>query len=184
MPQLNHPNYGVKRLKPIHVRSFMAMLISFAPVLFNSANGQTPDAVNHSDTYAVSISMDKGMTYPPQSVSLVLKNISDKRINTDDCSTYPRVWVQGEHGEPPTTERERDATLRLQPGDHALACTLNMSWSLDPGELREKHILLNYLYDLHEPGKYSVYVELPVPEGWLRSNTTQFEVSESGQGQK
>jgi len=171
-------------MKLLQVRRFAVILISLVTTLLSSASGQTPDAVSHSDTYAVSISMDKGPTYPPPSVLLVLKNISDKRINTDDCSTYPRVWVQGEHGEPPTTERERDATLRLQPGDHALACTLNMSWSLDPGESREKHILLNYLYDLHEPGKYSVYVELPVPEGWLRSNTAQFEVSESGPGQK
>ena len=171
-------------MKPIHVQFLIATLIAFATICLNSANGQTPDAVTHSGTYAISISMDKGPAYPPPSVLLVIKNVSDKRINTDDCSTYPRVWVQGEHGEPPTTERERDATARLQPGDHGLSCTLNMSWSLDPGESKEKHILLNYLYDLHQPGKYSVYVEFPVPEGWLRSNTTQFEVSNSGPGQK
>ena len=171
-------------MKLLQVQPLAAILLFLVMASLNSASGQTPEAVYHSDTYTISISMDKGLTYPPPSVLLVLKNISDKRINTDDCSTYPKVWVQGEHGEPPTTERERDATLRLQPGDHALACTLNMSWSLDPGESREKHILLNYLYDLHEPGKYSVYVEFPVPEGWLRSNTTQFQVSESGTGQK
>ena len=83
----------------------------------------------------------------------------------------------GEHGEPPTTYRERFATMRLLPGEAPLDCTLNMTWSLAPGESLTKQILLKYLYDLHEPGKYSVFVEFPTGESWLRTNTVTFHLA-------
>jgi hypothetical protein len=139
---------------------------------------QTPEAVFRSDTYAVSIAMDKETVGEAESqvVNLAIKNVSSKRIDRDDCSSDPRVWVAGEHGEPPTTYRERFATMRLLAGEAPLACTLNMAWSLAPGETLTKHILLKYLYDLKEPGKYSVFVEFPTGEGWLRTNTVTFQV--------
>lgn len=147
-----------------------------------TGNAQTPNAVYHSDAYAVSISMEKEIIPASQSpiVSLVIKNISDKRIDRNDCSSDPRVWVRGEHGEPPTRYRERFSTQRLLPGEPDLACTLNMTWSLAPGEVRTEHFLLKYLYDLHNPGKYSVYVEFPTEAGWLRANKVDFQVLAEG----
>jgi len=171
-------------MKLLLIRLFPVMLIAIATALPHSASGQTPNAISQSDRYYVAISMDKDPAYDAPSVLLVIKNISDKRISTDDCRMDVRVWVQGEHGEPPTTERERDATSRLRPGDHPLMCDLNVSYSIDPGETLTKHIPLKFLYDLQEPGKYSVYLEFPVPEGWLRSNTTQFEITQSSASQK
>jgi hypothetical protein len=149
---------------------------------------QTPNAVYHSNSYAVSISME-GETFTPKvkftpseppSVNLVIRNISDQQIALNDCAIMPRVWVQGEHGEPPTTYREREATMRLLPGEAPLSCTLNMTYSLAPGESMTKHVLLRYLYDLHETGKYSVYLEFPVPDGWLRTKAVDFFVEPAG----
>jgi hypothetical protein len=165
-------------MKLIQILSLLTVSFFFIMAHPQDALAQTPDAINHSDTYAVSISMERETVSAPQLpiASFSIKNVSDKRIDRDDCSSDPRVWVQGEHGEPPTTYRERFSTLRLLPGEPELACTLNLSWSLAPGETMVKHVLLSYLYDLHQPGKYSVYLEFPAPEGWLRTNTVTFYV--------
>lgn len=164
--------------KLIQIPSLLTALFFFLAADPLGALGQASDAVSHSDGYAVSISMERETVSASQSPTalFVIKNVSDKRIDRDDCSSDPRVWVHGEHGEPPTTYRERASTLRLLPGEPELACTLNMSWSLAPGESRTKRILLSYLFDLHQPGKYSVYLDFPVPEGWLRTNTVTFYV--------
>jgi hypothetical protein len=165
-------------IKPVQRLNVLLTLVCLALADTRVHRAQTPGAVYRSDTYAVSISMEKetvAASQPPI-VSLAIRNMSDKVISRDDCSSAPRAWVQGEHGEPPTTYRERFSTQRLQPGEPDLACTLNMSWSLAPGETRKVQVLLQYLYDLHEPGKYSVYLEYPAPEGWLRTNTATFRV--------
>jgi hypothetical protein len=137
---------------------------------------QAPDATHPSNWYSVSISMEKETVTPsqPPVVNLAIKNISDRIVYRDDCSSDPRVWVQGEHGEPPTTFRERFGTGRLLPGEAPLACTLNLTYAINPGETYTKHILLEYLYDLRQPGTYSVYVEYPTGEGFLRTNTATF----------
>ncbi len=163
-------------MKPFVISAMAIALVALADS--NGIRAQTPGAVSQSDTYAVSISMEKETATVPDApiVVLAIKNISDKTISRDDCSSDPRTWVQGEHGEPPTTYRERFATMRLLPGEPPLDCTLNLSWSLAPGETLTKQILLKYLYDLHEPGKYSVFVEFPTGESWLRTNTVTFHV--------
>ena len=166
-------------MKQIRASGFAFAIICLVMADPRIGDAQTPDAAYSSDTYAVSISMEKEAVLASQSpiVLLAIKNIGPKRIDRDDCSSDPRVWVQGEHGEPPTTYRERFSTWRLLPGEPELACTLNMTWSLAPGETLIKHILLKYLYDLRLPGKYSVYVEFPTGEGWLRTNTVNFHVT-------
>jgi hypothetical protein len=165
-------------MKLIHVSIFAFALVCLVQMTPLAGRAQTPGAVYRSDTYAVSVFMEK-KTVPVSLapiVSLAIKNISDRIISRDDCSSLPRVWVQGEHGEPPTTYRERDATQRLQPGESPLPCTLNIDWSIAPGETLTKHILLKYLYDLSQPGEYSVYLEFPTGDGWLRTNTVNFSV--------
>jgi hypothetical protein len=165
-------------MKRIQVPSLLTVSIFFLMASPHEALAQTSGFVSHSDTYAVSISMEteKVTTSQSPSVAFAIKNISSKPTGSTDCASDPRVWVQGANGEPPTTYRERASTLRLRPGEPELACTLNMSWSLAPGESRILHVLLDYLYDLHQPGKYSVYLEFPAPEGWLRTNTVTFYV--------
>ena len=166
---------------------FLAAILVCVVAASRISYGQTPNAIAHSDIYAVSISMDDSKSaYASMSpsVALVIKNISDKSISRDDCSSEARVWVQGEHGEPPTTYRGRFNTSRLLPGEPDLMCTLNMSWRLAPGESTTKHYLLKDLYDLHEPGKYSVYLEFPTTEGLVRTNTVRFEVLKENASQK
>ncbi|MFZ0303817.1 MAG: hypothetical protein WAL75_14100 [Terracidiphilus sp.] len=167
----------MKQIKVPVLIAALAFLITQGP---HDLFAQAPDVIYHSGLYAVNISMETVADSHSPIVSLAIKNVSGKRIDRDDCSSDPRVWVQGEHGEPPTTYRERFATMRLLPGEPELACTLNMSWSLAPGESMTKHILLKYLYDLHQPGKYSVFIDFPTGEGLLRSNTVTFEVMPEG----
>ncbi len=165
-------------MRLIHLSVFAFLLICLLPADPHNVRAQTPGAVAQSDLYAVSISMEKETTAGAEGpiVALAIKNISDKTISRDGCSSDPRTWVQGEKGEPPTTYRERFATMRLLPGEPPLECTLNLSWSLAPGETLTKQILLRYLYDLHEPGKYSVFVEFPTGDSWLRTNTVTLHV--------
>ena len=82
------------------MRPFVISAMAIALVGLADSNGiraQTPDAVFKSDTFAASISMEKetiaGVEGPI--VALVIKNISDKTISRDDCSSDPRTWVHG-----------------------------------------------------------------------------------------
>jgi hypothetical protein len=172
-------------MRQIRISGYAFALVCLALADPRKGDTQTLGVVFHSDTYAVSISMEQETVPGSESpiVLLAIRNASSERISRDDCSSDPRVWVQGEHGEPPTTYRERFSTLRLLPGEPDLACTLNNTWSLAPGETLTKHVLLKYLYDLHEPGSYSVYIEFPTGEGWLRTNTVNFRVMAEGPSQ-
>jgi hypothetical protein len=169
-------------MKQISFSAFAFAIICLLLTAPWTGDAQTPDAIYHSDIFAVTISMEMKAASASQSpiVRLAIRNISQEPISRDDCSSDPRVWVQGEHGEhgePPTTYRERFSTMRLLPGEPELPCTLNNTWSIAPGQTYVKHILLKYLYDLQEPGKYSVYVEFPVRGRWLRTNTVDFQLT-------
>jgi hypothetical protein len=133
----------------------------------------------HESNYLlVTIAMEKERVHVGESpiVTMVIENVSDETINLNDCMDDPRVWVQGAHGEPPTTYRERFSTGRLLPGEPDLACTLNMTYSVAPGASITRHIILDSFYDLREPGKYTVYVEFPSREGLLRTDPIKFEI--------
>ena len=163
------------------VATLVAVLASFAV-----ANAQSDVLPNRSDTFAIRISMDKEtlQTGQPPRVRLMIWNLTDLWIAMpgDECKGQtPRVWIQGEHGEPPTTARERVDTGRPLPGDQRLDCTLNVGYPMlspaaTPADTATRTFLLEYLYDLRTPGKYSVYIEVPSPKGWVRSNTATFQV--------
>jgi hypothetical protein len=151
-----------------------------------AAHAQSGELLNQSDTFAMRIAMEKEtlqVGQPPR-VRLTIWNLTDLWIAMpgDQCAGQtPRVRIQGEHGEPPTTARERVDTGRQLPGDQPLDCTLNAGYPMlspasTPADTATRTFLLEYLYDLREPGKYTVYIEVPCPEGWVRSNTVAFQI--------
>jgi len=160
---------------------WLAVIVTvFAPVCLR-LDGQEVMPAHKSNTFYLTIAMEKQMLpvgQPPR-VLLTTKNLTDHLISApgDSCGSVVRIWVQGEHGEPPTTLRERGATGRLLPGEGSLQCTLVADMPpLAPGESTTRTFLLEYFYDLQVPGKYTVYLEVPSPEGWLRTDTVTFQI--------
>ena len=143
--------------------------------------GQEVIPAHKSNVFYLTIAMEKKQVRVGESpmVLLTIKNLTDGliRVPGDGCTQGAKVWVQGENGEPPTTLRERDDTGRLLPGEAGLQCTVvaNMR-PLDPGESTTRKFLLKYLYDLQVAGKYTVYLEVPSPEAWLRTDTETFQI--------
>ncbi len=93
-----------------------------------------------------------------------------------------RVHVEGENGESPTTPLQRQLTHRLRRGEKELR-----SGGFEPlilaGASSTRKYDLERFYDLSEPGKYSVYIEVLDAVAskdnagvWLRSNTVSFEI--------
>ncbi len=164
--------------------SVVAILASVLVAFASSA--QSILLPNQSDTFAVRIAMEKETLPVGQSprVQLMVWNLTDRFIAMpgDQClGPSTRVWIQGEHGEPPTTARERQDTGRPLPGDEQLECTLvannpPLSPASMPFDTATRTFLLEYLYDLRTPGKYTVYIDVPCAKGWIRSNTVTFQI--------
>jgi hypothetical protein len=172
---------GTERMK-FNLHRCLVVAISAAIVAGCAAvHAQSNEPTYHSDTFAIRIAMEKQtlLAGQPPKVRLTTKNLTDHLIPApgDRCGSKVRVWVQGELGEPPTTPRERDATGRRLPGDQSFECTVVADMPpLAPGESTTRTFDLEYLYDLQVPGKYTVYLEVPSPEGWLHTNTVTFQI--------
>jgi hypothetical protein len=115
-------------------------------------------------------------------VSLTVKNLGAQEINYP----YDRVYVDGPNGEPPTTLRQRQLTMRLNPGEPQLRMDRFGSY-IAPGASSTRKYDLSALYDLSEPGKYTVYIEVldelaalakakTKTDYWVRSPVATFEV--------
>lgn len=171
---------GVSAMKTVRSLIWLAVIVTvFAPGC-QRLDGQEVIPAHKSNTFYLTITMEK-QTLPvgqPPRVRLTIKNLTDHviRVPGDGCGSDIRVWVRGEHGEPPTTLRERHDTGRLPPGEADLPCSLNANVPLAPGESTTRTFLLEYFYDLQEPGKYAVYLEVPSPEGWLRTDSVTFQI--------
>ncbi len=157
--------------------SFAAIAMVFALRCLRF-DGQEIIAAHKSNTFYLTIAMEK-QTLPvgqfPR-VVLTIKNLTHHIIELDGCRPGATVWVQGEHGEPPTTLEERDDTGRLLPGETSLPCTATLIFPLWPGKSTTRTFLLEDFYDLQLPGKYTVYIEFPSPEGRLRTDTVKFQI--------
>ncbi len=144
-------------MKILNLRQLTFLLIAFASVI----------AVAQSKpTVSLSIAMEKHAISSGQKpwVDLTVKNLTDKEIS------YPtdQVFVQGENGEPPATPWQKERRLgHLGSG---------YTPTIQPGESFTMKYDLSAFYDLSKPGKYSVYIEVYVEEGALRSPVASFEV--------
>ncbi len=130
-----------------------------------------------SNLMLVTVAMEKKQVHVGESpkVILMIENLSDHAFEVNGCPPE-RFFVQGEKGEPPTTFIERDDTDRLLPGEAPLMCNDMGGPIVNPGGTQKLSAELKYFYDLTAPGKYSVYVEIPSAEGWLRTDPVDFEI--------
>jgi hypothetical protein len=106
---------------------------------------------------------------------------------TDMPFPKDRVHVEGENGESPTTLLQRQLTHRLRRGEKEIR-----SGGFEPlilaGASSTRKYDLERFYDLSEPGKYTVYIEVLDAAAskdnagvWLRSNTVSFEIEAPSQ---
>jgi hypothetical protein len=156
-----------------------AIAAMFAPGCLR-LDGQEAIPAHKSNTLYLTIAMEKERVRAGESPKalLTLMNLTDHVIQIGDCANPPTlVWVQGERGDPPTTAWGRGAMGRLLPGEPELPCTLNVPFPLSPGATTTRGFILGAFYDLHEPGRYKVYLDVPSAEGLLRTDTVAFEVT-------
>lgn len=141
-------------------------------------SGQDVIPAHLSNTYRLRLAMRSQRVRAGEApvAMLTMKNLTDHTIDVGGCKTE-RVWVQGEHGEPPTTYRGRNANGRLLPGESPLQCTAVASTPLQPDTSITFHFDLLEYYDLHEPGRYTGYLDMPSEEGWLRTDPVAFEIT-------
>ncbi len=70
-----------------------------------------------------------------------------------------RVHLEGEKGEPPKTSFHRRLRGEFQPGERDLAYG-GVIDSISPGASEVSKFDLASFYDLKDPGKYAVYIEV------------------------
>jgi hypothetical protein len=105
-------------------------------------------------------------------VQIVLKNISTREISFVRLNPeYEyQITVLDENGKPVP-----DTALGQKLKDHATVTGGGGPlWTLKPGDTLKDHVVVNDLYDISTPGKYSVSVERKLPEelgvGTVKSN--------------
>ena len=172
---------------------FVATLIVIA-VMSVSINAQTTKPAVRSATCKTA-TMELSIAVPIEHiplgqkpwVHLTVKNLGNKEI------AYPseRVYVEGPKGEPPTTVVQRSITGRLKPGDTPIPPTgfrptiAPAGW---PGDTFTMKYDLSYFYELRQPGKYTLYIEVfdklsekpnskSDTDNWLRSPVATFELT-------
>lgn len=134
---------------------------------------------------AVSIALDKERVSVGQSpwAILTVKNLADHDVVLRDLMI--RLHVEDEKGEErPMTRVQRNITHKLLPGEAALPGTgIGPVWVIAPGQSSSHKYELSYFYDISQPGKYKVYIDVVDPSSRkpLRTNTAKFEMLPTSQ---
>jgi hypothetical protein len=135
------------------------------------ADAQAPASASHSQSdYALAIRASPAEAKVGSEVRIMVtvRNISDHPVgiqvpmkNLDDGAFYYRTYVRDEDGVLlPETKFGR--ALRTRKGEHgedAVFVGADLELVLMPGGTRTHQLLLNNLFDLKKPGKYSVEVD-------------------------
>jgi len=158
---------------------FIGLISACSTCFCARAVSQTPPPQSDSITVKLSIEKDQvAINQSPRAI-LTVRNLSDREIPLHDWMC--RVHVEGEKGEPPTTQVQRQNTGRLRPGEAALRGDEYVVPVISPGKSYTLKYQLASLYDLSVPGKYTVYAEVMDPSTqksstpkWARTNTVQF----------
>jgi hypothetical protein len=181
-------NNEVIMTKPYISTLFVATLIVTAAMSISvgaqTARAASPSVASRSATISLSIAVPIKHIPLGQKpwVSLTVKNLGSEEIN---CP-WDRIYVEGPKGEPPTTLIQRQITDRLKPGEPVLALNGYVP-SIAPGDSFTMKYDLSGYYDLKEPGKYTVYIEVVDKlaakaktktdnDYWVRSPVATFEV--------
>jgi hypothetical protein len=143
-----------------------------------------------SSDWRMTIRMDKDVVKAGSEVKVLIeaKNISDHAILVTEELKNPRridlrykTYVRAADGSlaPETKWGRRVRTGREEPGESTIEVGSSYERYIQPGQIRPETLVLNALYDLSEPGKYSVQIEIPDEQGHviLRSNIVTFMVT-------
>lgn len=146
-----------------------------------SSYGQTESSKAQSPGIAVRIAMDRDhvpidqIAKEPWAI-LTVKNLSDHIVSLHDLMV--RIHVLGEKGERPMTRVQRTLTGKFLPGEAPLRVDENALWTITPGVASSHRYEVSYFYNIGEPDKYRVYMEVvdPTTRKRLRTKTVTFEI--------
>lgn len=164
-----------------------AVLISVLAVCGVLISAQDTLKYNQSGTQFVKISMQKDRIPLGELpiVVLTIENLTNHEIPQYIATDKYRIHVEGKNAEPPTTLYHRRITGKLLPKDsieRTQRTGPEVVFSIQAGESRTMKFDLSRYYDLSQPGKYSVYLEVHDDAGtWLRTNTLQFQIVSGSQ---
>jgi hypothetical protein len=162
----------------LHSFAYFATTILLIATNNTLTGAQTPSPNSQSASIVVTIGLDKDHVPVGQSpwAILTVKNLTDQEVSIHDSMI--RLYVEGEKGERPTTRVQRSITGKLRPGEAPLRGDEYVDWVIPPGESSSHKYELSYFYDLSEPGKHKVHMDVADPSSrkWLRTNTAAFEM--------
>jgi len=118
-------------------------------------------------------------------LSIAWKNLSDRSFRVAQEYKNPkrvdeayRTYVRDEKGNlAPETAWGREIRTGKSEGPPTLQTGAAYRYDLEPGEVFTQSILLNRLYDLSQPGKYTVQVEHLDPQTKLAVKSNVIELS-------
>jgi hypothetical protein len=147
-------------------------------------------AQSPSPDWEMTIRMDKDFVKAGAEIKLWvdLRNISDRPIAVTEEIKNPRVvelryraCVRAESGAmvPETKWGRRVRTGKDDPGEFTVQVGSIYQRYIQPGQTRTDAISLSGQYDLSQPGRYAVQVEIPDEKGSIlfKSNTLTFTVA-------
>jgi hypothetical protein len=157
--------------------------IMFAILTFNGTllGAQANSKVNHAPILDVSIALEPDHVQVGQSpwAALTITNVSGDMVTVpSDISSY-HFHVEENGAEAPKTEFHRHLNGEFRRGDKEpqLSSGPVISHEIAPGKSYVRRFQLTRYYDLGNPGKYSVYVEVKDQlDHWVRSNTATLDV--------
>jgi hypothetical protein len=147
-------------------------------IICDHLKAQSAKEAQHAVGIVLSIAVPKNKLPAGQSPVIIfgVENVSPSDFVIHDYMY--RLHVDGEHGEPPTTYRQRLITHKLRAGEAEMGSDEWVEWRIFPGMSDDRRLQVSGYYDVSAPGKYSAYVEVEDPTSgkWLRTRTVKFEI--------
>jgi len=174
----------------------IARTLSFLLVLASAMLGAlaSPASADEHPDYSLRIRAKQGDANAGSEVRIevVQTIIADHQVEVpvvskrlDQIDLFYKTYVYDENGNlaPETKYGRRVRTGRDDPGETTIDVFSAATRYLQPGESKTDEILLNKLYDLSKPGKYTVHVEgLDSARRTAKSNTITITVASDVKG--
>jgi hypothetical protein len=159
------------RKTTMHLKQLAVLLLSTTIVSLASDAPQTPAPAQTSQadfTLAISVKRPEYNAGAEVWVEIVKRNTSDHPVRVvrvtkqiADADRFYRTYVRDEKGNlaPETKHGRWIRTGRDDPGETTVYVWSGMPGTILPGASFRDEILLNRLYDISQPGKYTVQIE-------------------------
>jgi hypothetical protein len=180
----------------MHVSVVVLVLAAWmTPAIAAAERPQTGEASQAAQIFtsdwATTIRMDKDVVKAGSEIRVWIdfKNISNHAILVSEETKNPRVveqrfraYVRTENGAlaPETKWGRKVRTGKDDPGEFTIEVGSIYQRYIQPGQTRTDAVRLSGMYDLGQPGKYTVQLEIPDEKGSIvfKTNTLTFTVTQ------